>query len=87
MIDQFFDKFVNTSMSFGPRKSSKEMPLVNYTPSIDIPYTRIIEHKHFEFGTQAKAVITREDISWLEKEMNTLSNQRCQKTIQFMSSI
>ena len=24
------------------------------------PYTRIIEHKHFEFGTQEKTVITRE---------------------------
>ena len=25
-----------------------------------MPYTRIIEHKHFEFGTQPKTVITRE---------------------------
>ena len=25
-----------------------------------MPYTRIIEHKHFEFGTQTKTVITRE---------------------------
>ena len=25
-----------------------------------IPYTRIIEHKHFEFGTQPKTVISRE---------------------------
>ena len=24
------------------------------------PYTRIIEHKHFNFGTQPKTVITRE---------------------------
>ena len=33
--------------------------VVNYT-SIDVPFTRIIEHKHFEFGTQDKTVITRE---------------------------
>lgn len=33
--------------------------VVNYT-SADEPYTRIIEHKHFEFGTQEKTVITRE---------------------------
>ena len=33
--------------------------VVNYTSS-DIPYTRIIEHKHFEFGTQPKTVISRE---------------------------
>ena len=25
-----------------------------------MPYTRIIEHKHFEYGTQNKTVITRE---------------------------
>lgn len=33
--------------------------VVNYTER-DIPYTRIIEHKHFEFGTQPKTVISRE---------------------------
>ena len=26
----------------------------------EVPYTRIIEHKHFEFGTQEKTVISRE---------------------------
>ena len=40
--------------------------VINYTDT-DIPYTRIIEHKHFEFGTQPKTVITREyPISWQE---------------------
>lgn len=33
--------------------------VVNYTES-EVPYTRIIEHKHFEYGTQPKTVITRE---------------------------
>lgn len=33
--------------------------VVNYT-EYEIPYTRIIEHKHFEYGTQPKTVITRE---------------------------
>lgn len=33
--------------------------VVNYTDA-KTPYTRIIEHKHFEFGTQPKTVITRE---------------------------
>ena len=33
--------------------------VVNYTAS-DVPYTRIIEHKHFEFGTQEKTVVSRE---------------------------
>lgn len=33
--------------------------VVNYT-EYEVPYTRIIEHKHFEFGTQPKTVITKE---------------------------
>lgn len=33
--------------------------VVNYTEA-DVPYTRIIEHKHFEFGTQPKTVISKE---------------------------
>lgn len=33
--------------------------VVNYTER-DIPYTRIIEHKHFEFGKQGKTVISKE---------------------------
>ena len=33
--------------------------VVNYTDR-ETPYTRIIEHKHFEFGTQEKTVISRE---------------------------
>ena len=33
--------------------------VINYT-SHDKPYTRIIEHKHFEFGKQPKTVITEE---------------------------
>ena len=33
--------------------------VVNYTER-EVPFTRIIEHKHFEFGTQPKTVISRE---------------------------
>ena len=33
--------------------------VVNYTDR-ELPYTRIIEHKHFEFGIQPETVITRE---------------------------
>ena len=33
--------------------------VVNYT-EYEVPYTRIIEHKHFEFGKQPKTVVTRE---------------------------
>jgi UDP-galactopyranose mutase len=33
--------------------------IINYTEE-DVPYTRIIEHKHFEFGNQPRTVVTRE---------------------------
>ena len=33
--------------------------VVNYNER-EVPWTRIIEHKHFEFGTQPKTIITRE---------------------------
>ena len=33
--------------------------VINYTDR-ETPYTRIIEHKHFEFGTQPKTVISKE---------------------------
>lgn len=33
--------------------------VINYTEA-KIPYTRIIEHKHFNFGKQPKTIITRE---------------------------
>ena len=40
--------------------------VVNYTDR-ETPYTRVIEHKHFEFGTQPKSVVTREyPVTWSE---------------------
>ena len=40
--------------------------VVNYTER-EVPYTRIIEHKHFEFGKQPKTVISKEyPIEWKE---------------------
>ncbi|WP_242689248.1 UDP-galactopyranose mutase [Pedobacter sp. SYSU D00535] len=41
------------------RENYQGNAVVNYTDS-EPAYTRIIEHKHFEFGTQPKTVITRE---------------------------
>lgn len=66
-IDAYFDyKFgvlEYRSLSFEEMILNEENyqgnAVVNYTDS-KTPYTRIIEHKHFEFGTQAKTVITRE---------------------------
>lgn len=66
-IDEFFDyKFCALeyrSVRFETETLDKENyqgnAVVNYT-SANIPYTRIIEHKHFELGTQPKTVISRE---------------------------
>jgi len=66
-IDRYFDycygELEYRSLRFETEVVDKENyqgnAVVNYT-EYDIPYTRIIEHKHFEFGTQEKTVITRE---------------------------
>lgn len=67
MIDQFFDYQFGTleyrSLKFETSILDQENyqgnAVVNYTDA-ETPYTRIIEHKHFEFGTQPKTIITKE---------------------------
>lgn len=74
MIDQFYDYKFGTleyrSLRFETEVLDEENyqgnAVVNYT-EYDIPYTRIIEHKHFEFGNQPKTVITKEYPSKWEK--------------------
>lgn len=67
MIDEYYDycfgELEYRSLRFETEILDKENyqgnAVVNYT-EYEIPYTRIIEHKHFEFGTQPHTVITRE---------------------------
>lgn len=67
MIDQFFDYKFGTleyrSLEFETTIMDEENyqgnAVVNYTDA-ETPYTRIIEHKHFEFGNQPKTIITKE---------------------------
>lgn len=67
MIDEFYDyRFGNLeyrSLRFEheilDEKNHQGVAVVNYTER-EIPYTRVIEHKHFEYGEQEKTVITRE---------------------------
>ena len=67
MIDEFYDyKFgvlEDRSLKLETEILNEENyqgnAVVNYTDR-DTPYTRIIEHKHFEYGTQNKTVITKE---------------------------
>lgn len=69
MIDEFFDyklgELAYRSLRFETEIKNVDNyqgnAVVNYTDS-ETPYTRIIEHKHFEFGkgNKGKTVITRE---------------------------
>lgn len=74
MIDAFygyqFGKLEYRSLKFDTETLNTDnyqgVAVVNYTDR-ETPYTRIIEHKHFEFGTQDKTVITREyPVDWSE---------------------
>ncbi len=74
MIDAFYDyqlgKLEYRSLKFDTETLDMDnyqgVAVVNYTDR-ETPYTRIIEHKHFEFGTQPKTVITREySVAWEE---------------------
>ena len=65
-----FGKLEYRSLKFETEVLDEEnyqgVAVVNYTDR-ETPYTRIIEHKHFEFGTQPKTVITREyPVDWSE---------------------
>lgn len=67
MIDEFYNYKFGTleyrSLRFEHGILNEENhqgnAVVNYT-EYEVPYTRIIEHKHFEYGNQPKTVITRE---------------------------
>ena len=73
MIDAYFDYALGELQYRSLRFEEEELPdcdnyqgnaVVNYTER-EIPYTRIIEHKHFEFGSGKGTVITREyPVEW-----------------------
>jgi UDP-galactopyranose mutase len=67
MIDEFYDYRFGELEYRSLRFETETMPVENYQGNAVInytdketPYTRIIEHKHFEYGKQPETVITRE---------------------------
>ena len=72
MIDQYYNYCYGTLEYRSLRFEEETLDMNNYQGnavvnynSANEPYTRIIEHKHFEYGIQEKTVITREDpVSW-----------------------
>ena len=72
MIDQYFDyqygvleyRSLRFEHEILDEENHQGNAVVNYNER-EVPYTRIIEHKHFEFGKQPKTVITREyPVEW-----------------------
>jgi len=68
MIDEYFDHCLGSLEYRSLRFEKEDMPecdnyqgnaVINYTER-EVPYTRVIEHKHFEFGNGEGTVITRE---------------------------
>lgn len=66
-IDEYFGYALGTLQYRSVRFETEELPVENYQGNAvvnyterSVPYTRIIEHKHFEFGTQPTTVISRE---------------------------
>jgi UDP-galactopyranose mutase len=66
-IDDFFDYRYGELEYRGLRFEDEILDVSNYQGNAvinycddSVPFTRIIEHKHFEFGQQSKTVITRE---------------------------
>lgn len=67
MIDEYFDYALGALEYRSVRFETEVLDcsnyqgnaVVNYTER-EVPYTRIIEHKHFEFGTSDKTVISKE---------------------------
>ena len=63
LYDYCYGKLEYRSLRFETELLDEEnhqgVAVVNYTER-EIPYTRIIEHKHFQYGTQPKTVITKE---------------------------
>ena len=68
MIDEYFDFCLGNLEYRSLRFEKEDMPdvenyqgnaVINYTER-EVPYTRIIEHKHFEFGKGEGTVVTRE---------------------------
>lgn len=98
MIDAYFDYLYGNleyrSLRFETEVMDSDnyqgVAVVNYTDR-ETPFTRIIEHKHFEFGTQQKTVVTREYSETWEPGMepyypvNDEKNQKLYETYRILA--
>lgn len=104
IIDEFFDYQLGVLQYRSVQFDTKVMDCENYQGCAvmsyterKIPYTRIIEHKHFEFGNQPKTVISYEySKEWnpgdepyypINNDKNNALYQKYQKLAQKMPNI
>ena len=66
-IDEYYDYSLGHLEYRSVRFETEELDMENYQGNAvvnyterEVPYTRIIEHKHFEFGTQPTTIISKE---------------------------
>ena len=104
MIDQYFD-YKYGVLEYRSLKFEHEIldemnyqgnAVVNYSEK-EVPFTRIIEHKHFEFGEQEKTVITKEyPVEWkkgdepyypVNNDKNTLIFKKYKKLSKLESNV
>jgi UDP-galactopyranose mutase len=91
-IDAYFDDSLGRLEYRGLRFETERLEeenhqgvaVMNYTER-EVPYTRVIEHKHFEFGTQPVTYVTKEyPADWQpgEEAYYPVNNERNQKLYQ-----
>lgn len=95
MIDEYYHYRLGTLEYRSLRFETEELPeednyqgnaVVNYTER-EVPYTRIIEHKHFEFQTGEGTVITREYPATWKRVTNRTIRSTMRKTAHSMHSM
>ncbi len=72
MLDEYFDFSLGQLEWRSLRFEEDEVPVVNWQGNAvvnytghEVPWTRIIEHKHFEFGKQPTSILSREyPVKW-----------------------
>lgn len=98
-IDEYFDYDLGQLEYRSLRFESERLEIENYQGnavvnymSSKVPYTRIIEHKHFEFGNQPHTIITKEyPQEWnVQNEayypINDVKNEKLANTYKFRAA-
>ena len=100
MIDEFYQYRFGELEYRSLRFETEELNIENYQGNAvvnftdrEVPYTRVLEHKHFEFGTQPVTIVTKEyPMEWKREQEpyypinNEINNVRYEKYKQLAES-